>query len=126
MLRRPPRSTPTYTLCPYTTLFRSHDDAPPTRAIAFTHTGQAINNAACGEIWGWNQFDQFVAGAFGIAQAIQATVDEFGQVMGRNVGRHAHRNRSAEHTSELQSLMRISYAVFCLHKKNNHMKINKQ
>src|SRR3546814_7577355 len=47
-----------------------------------------------------------------------------GSVKGRKAARHATSDRSEEHTSELQSLMRISYAVFCLKKKNK--KINKK
>src|SRR3546814_953968 len=74
MIRRPPRSTRTDTLFPYTTLFRS---APAGR------------------------------GRNGRAAAAAARPD-----------RTADRGRSEEHTSELQSLMRISYAVFCLKKKN--------
>src|SRR3546814_987888 len=82
MIRRPPRSTRTDTLFPYTTLFRSAD-----RRHGF-HIGAAI--AVVG-LW------------FGVAdkQAYIAT---------------ARSARSEEHTSELQSLMRISYAVFCLQK----------
>src|SRR3546814_12211473 len=76
MIRRPPRSTRTDTLFPYTTLFRS----------------QYAN--ACGA---------FAVSRHGCAPAIPwATRGEA---------------RSEEHTSELQSLMRISYAVFCLKKK---------
>src|SRR3546814_1201629 len=78
MIRRPPRSTRTDTLFPYTTLFRS---AP---------VGDGRRHAAA---------------------PLQAVA---------LFGRHAHPDdlRSEEHTSELQSLMRISYAVFCLKKKN--------
>src|SRR3546814_6659755 len=81
MIRRPPRSTRTDTLFPYTTLFRSHSDHP--------HAGACAASKA----------------------------------------RRRSSARSKEHTSELQSLMRISYAVFCLKKKkstNNkhHSKIN--
>src|SRR3546814_1736403 len=79
MIRRPPRSTRTDTLFPYTTLFRSQ------------HGGLLANR--CGQRVGlealFHGFDQF---------------DQLGL-------------RSEEHTSELQSLMRISYAVFCLKKK---------
>src|SRR3546814_5434214 len=94
MIRRPPRSTRTDTLFPYTTLFRSG---------AGHHQAQV--RVGCREV---------VEGA-----------DERGQVL---AGLHrpereqvpvAARERSEEHTSELQSLMRISYAVFCLKKKNN-------
>src|SRR3546814_4370307 len=73
MIRRPPRSTLTDTLFPYTTLFRSLD-----------------------------------------AGALCLVVELAGAVHVSVVG-----HRSEEHTSELQSLMRISYAVFCLKKKNN-------
>src|SRR3546814_2833446 len=78
MIRRPPRSTRTDTLFPYTTLFRS------TVATSAMPIG----------IPGWPLFAACTAS---IASA----------------------RRSEEHTSELQSLMRISYAVFCLKKKNN-------
>src|SRR3546814_10867576 len=89
MIRRPPRSTRTDTLFPYTTLFRSllaggvhHQEQP----VALVRDHQVIEDA--------------------------------GPVVGEEaVALAAH--RSEEHTSELQSLMRISYAVFCLKKKNN-------
>src|SRR3546814_16377815 len=85
MIRRPPRSTRTDTLCPYTTLFRSH------RRLRVVHVGLP---ARC-----------HCAGAAGRAHG------------GDRDDRVRERNRSEEHTSELQSLMRISYAVFCLKKK---------
>src|SRR3546814_6316356 len=75
MIRRPPRSTRTDTLCPYTTLFRSERRNQPEN---------------CAD-----------------------------PARGSRIGRDLFGNRSEEHTSELQSLMRISYAVFCLKKKNN-------
>src|SRR3546814_6798372 len=85
MIRLPPRSTRTDTLCPYTTLFRSrvgdrvrvipaHVD--PT--VAYHERMYLVRDDRVEDVWG----------------------------------------RSEEHTSELQSLMRISYAVFCLKKKN--------
>src|SRR3546814_21174520 len=76
MIRRPPRSTRTDTLFPYTTLFRSSPGSTSTRSTPLP----------CGGL-------------------------RFGPPLGRP--------RSEEHTSELQSLMRISYAVFCLKKKND-------
>src|SRR3546814_5891984 len=80
MLRRPPRSTRTDTLLPYTTLFRS----APRRPGRFRHRSRHGT---------WNNFP-------------------------RKASRRApDRERSEEHTSELQSLMRTSYAVFCLKKK---------
>src|SRR3546814_5703049 len=94
MLRRPPRSTRTDTLFPYTTLFRSAP-ARPRLCHLVAH-------------------DRRPAG-----QRRRRRVD---LAQARSTGRrsHATRNdhpRSEEHTSELQSLMRISYAVFCLKKK---------
>src|SRR3546814_9153919 len=78
MIRRPPRSTRTDTLLPYTTLFRSRVD----HAVA-SHRP---------------------AGGPGVAAGLRPS------------HRHRPKHRSEEHTSELQSLMRISYAVFCLKK----------
>src|SRR3546814_7212998 len=81
MIRRPPRSTRTDTLFPYTTLFRSRK-VKPSNSQGVSTPDQAQN-----------------------ASAVETT-------------------RSEEHTSELQSLMRISYAVFCLKKKNIIKAIN--
>src|SRR3546814_4502460 len=91
MIRRPPRSTRTDTLFPYTTLFRSQRLGE----LAFLH--QAVDVRALEAGLGFD---------LGAAQDA---------VLGR-CRRAPH--RSEEHTSELQSLMRISYAVFCLKKKN--------
>src|SRR3546814_1836473 len=91
MIRRPPRSTRTDTLFPYTTLFRSRR-----RRIAGYSTGRrGLPGRRLQE--------------FDLAQCSSRTT---------RPGRLAHRlGRSEEHTSELQSLMRTSYAVFCLKKK---------
>src|SRR3546814_2845990 len=88
MIRRPPRSTRTDTLFPYTTLFRSQ-------------VGQALmaKTVAC---------DFMAAGADIAHQCGEAFCHPA-----------KHEERSEEHTSELQSLMRISYAVFCLKKKTH-------
>src|SRR3546814_7666940 len=93
MIRRPPRATRTDTLFPYTTLFRSAPVAPlDTRVAALPHPA---DHGGLGQS----------------ARRISARVGP------RRPG--ARRcTRSEEHTSELQSLMRISYAVFCLKKKN--------
>src|SRR3546814_5035009 len=101
MIRRPPRSTRTDTLFPYTTLFRSE------------------------------------AGHRGDELAIGPRIDELGPPAAEGAPQHAHADgdavhdlpvpalgeaaRSEEHTSELQSLMRISYAVFCLKKKKKQI-----
>src|SRR3546814_2805585 len=89
MIRRPPRSTRTDTLFPYTTLFRSIGDACARR---FRHgrSGPGAGAAETGRV-------------------------PPGGAAGAPAERR--RRRSEEHTSELQSLMRISYAVFCLKKK---------
>src|SRR3546814_1556190 len=85
MIRRPPRSTRTDTLFPYTTLFRS--PRPGQHAREFEDL-DAVQGGCHGR-----------AGSQGMAT-----------------------RRSEEHTSELQSLMRISYAVFCLKKKTKRKK----
>src|SRR3546814_11690801 len=90
MIRRPPRSTRTDTLFPYTTLFRS--------AGAQAAAGEPLAQTGSGEL------PPLVRAAYASRDA-------------RPAGRRL-RSRSEEHTSELQSLMRISYAVFCLKKKN--------
>src|SRR3546814_8910970 len=85
MIRRPPRSTRTDTLFPYTTLFRS---VAPRVSVN-------DDNADC----------------------------ESDARHGKEKARRQTDGRSEEHTSELQSLMRISYAVFCLKKKNNRQHV---
>src|SRR3546814_7828416 len=111
MIRRPPRSTLTDTLFPYTTLFRS-----PRGAVApDLGRGIAEDAGACGRPcrlgWGFSvQGNSLFRAAplIGPPAACQGS--------GRAL---AGALRSEEHTSELQSLMRISYAVFCLKKKTN-------
>src|SRR3546814_2152181 len=95
MIRRPPRSTRTDTLFPYTTLFRS---------VAMM-VGRLLP---------------------GIVPAGPDAADALAVVIchahhGGTTRRWHEMVRSEEHTSELQSLMRISYAVFCLKKKKNHL-----
>src|SRR3546814_5456091 len=101
MIRRPPRSTRTDTLFPYTTLFRSYSIGsalgPMTAAVAMKLAGPpglfvsiALGGGAALVFVFWRQW-----AASPVPEAM----------------------RSEEHTSELQSLMRISYAVFCLKKK---------
>src|SRR3546814_4340911 len=97
MIRRPPRSTRTDTLFPYTTLFRS----PISEGVSFRLAGfsQTLDRGWVTSITpsGTHKDPRFDN------QAVRATL------------------RSEEHTSELQSLMRISYAVFCLKKKNTEL-----
>src|SRR3546814_2140199 len=121
MIRRPPRSTRTDTLFPYTTLFRS------TRLRPHRHRGgdaaAECANSDTLQVEVGGQAVQFVATAeggareaLGLAAAVFVLLLTFGSVV--TMGLPLATARSEEHTSELQSLMRISYAVFCL-KKNN-------
>src|SRR3546814_6255860 len=99
MIRRPPRSTRTDTLFPYTTLFRS------TEGKCREHN----QGESCGP-------DHLEASILPPAyKGGNDTNDQRG-------AKKAHLVRSEEHTSELQSLMRISYAVFCLKKKTTEHK----
>src|SRR3546814_4042412 len=106
MIRRSPSSTLTDTLFPYTTLFRS---APGRRRPARGAAGRGIRGWWSAARWSWFGFpedgiDGIAGGAPGGAPFVQDGA------------------RSEEHTSELQSLMRISYAVFCLKKKKQKTK----
>src|SRR3546814_3667629 len=105
MIRRPPRSTRTDTLFPYTTLFRSlsTSDVCP-RCASRLEEGAAPPNAG----------NAPAVGTAAPADSGHAPADSIGGA----------RDRSEEHTSELQSLMRISYAVFCLKKKKKTTNIN--
>src|SRR3546814_1398103 len=105
MLRRPPRSTRTDTLFPYTTL---HGGADRRRLCG---TRQGIGGSrlrAVGAAY-WRPFSpaKFQLDRFAHEVGLVLTIPQHGL------------DRSEEHTSELQSLMRNSYAVFCLKKKNN-------
>src|SRR3546814_1624248 len=97
MIRRPPRSTRTDTLFPYTTLFRSPAATrdQPGEGAGDPHRGRGDRQRAPGR-------------------------DPWPGAPGSRRGA-----RSEEHTSELQSLMRISYAVFCLKKKKSQSQKNK-
>src|SRR3546814_1271725 len=109
MIRRPPRSTRTDTLFPYTTLFRSRK-----RMI-----GALSNEAPVGEPLGGSVALAFHAVQMGAQMVRVHDVKETVQAVHLWRGMRDAAIRSEEHTSELQSLMRISYAVFCLKKKNN-------
>src|SRR3546814_3868529 len=98
MIRRPPRSTRTDTLFPYTTLFRSHRCRHPEVRRGKRRRGRNL--------------------AFLRDVHSQPRSKDRRQAM-RTTAPKAMR-RSEEHTSELQSLMRISYAVFCLKKKKKN------
>src|SRR3546814_1009761 len=124
MIRRPPRSTRTDTLFPYTTLFRSHisvqkERTPLTEALL--HAGAAMGLDVRDDL---NRPDQEGIGysprTIRKGRRVSAA-DAFLKPARRrpNVTVVTDTLRSEEHTSELQSLMRISYPVFCLKKKNN-------
>src|SRR3546814_10133037 len=100
MIRRPPRSTRTDTLFPYTTLFRSVQLA--VERDQYRLTGRDVVNEFVAERIERNRLrrDQIIRTVGGFALAIDDWT-----------------NRLVEHPSELQSLMRISYAVFCLKNK---------
>src|SRR3546814_5761401 len=98
MIRRPPRSTRTDTLFPYTTLFRSHPQDPLGHPIRVENL-ERVHCFARPDVGDWE-----TGHAADAERRSPAGI------------------RSEEHTSELQSLMRISYAVFCLKKKTTKIK----
>src|SRR3546814_3341024 len=134
MIRRPPRSTRTDTLFPYTSLFRSHlrsISKPPklsrnsgasaclcVRSFLFCHEGLLMS------AYKDPSFQERTALA---RQARQKALDQLKAKPPADEAVLAERNaarRSEEHTSELQSLMRISYAVFCLKKNKQEKKLH--
>src|SRR3546814_5064305 len=115
MIRRPPRSTRTDTLFPYTTLFRSEGAGHAKDGLDLASLLKDIR----GELWAGRE-DKFAARMRD--QYLQLLTDLKG-VLGKESD-DAAKTRSEEHTSELQSLMRISYAVFCLKKKKKTQAIN--
>src|SRR3546814_4182774 len=119
MIRRPPRSTRTDTLFPYTTLFRSCAKYAAGEAYRPDRTGDGATDQPgrrrarlCGRADHGAIWRQRRAGRAAIADPARADARRGGLC------------RSEEHTSELQSLMRISYAVFCLKKKKQQRKHN--
>lgn len=73
----------------------THDHAAAAGAVAFAHARHAVDDAARGEVRRRDELDQLVDRAIRIAQAVQAAVDDFLQVVGRNIGGHAHRDARA-------------------------------
>src|SRR3546814_8041356 len=111
MIRRPPRSTRTDTLFPYTTLCRAKVERLASQCAQKPIDDKARNIAV-----------EHNGGLAHIRKQLRGSgdIDFFGHVALYQLNeREDARRRSEEHTSELQSLMRISYAVFCLTKKNN-------
>src|SRR3546814_5819650 len=117
MIRRPPRSTRTDTLLPYTTLFRSVTHRPWSKRInevSFVMGYPLKNGSEVHVLIGGTKFTLFTDGD----AAWNRTAKEDAAMV--------EAMRSEEHTSELQSLMRISYAVFCLKKKKSTLNDNKE
>src|SRR3546814_3496492 len=125
MLRRPPRSTRTDTLFPYTTLFRSRPAAAPIRELAARAVAAGAFHAVRGRRDVCLGFRVLPVG-----HPARSVPDRAGAGPALTHGRARVRprgaglGRSEEHTSELQSLMRISYAVFCLKKKKKQSIMN--
>src|SRR3546814_5130350 len=130
MIRRPPRSTRTDTLFPYTTLFRSikqYDVRKEASCNQALGKGDAIELGDARALLEAGKL-AFVSFLPGPIENTASYVEERAVVIGRLQKPHLREqqfrrhsvvelSRSEEHTSELQSLMRISYAVFCLKKK---------
>src|SRR3546814_1129663 len=146
MIRRPPRYTRTDTLFPYTTLFRSRstksffkrDDDTPLQLIEL-HTDQTAKQFSEELQFSGKAFDNrltWLVGLFYLNEKVNFDNPACFSFVCTGVSTRLQTNsyaafaqgtyRSEEHTSELQSLMRISYAVFCLKKKNKHNTILRQ
>src|SRR3546814_5200247 len=106
MIRRPPRSTRTDTLFPYTTLFRSRGNPVKVRESQLHRDKRSPNSPRH---------------ASGCRADCRPSRPRFSQAVSARASMPEDPvHRSEEHTSELQSLMRISYAVFCLKKKKKN------
>src|SRR3546814_3450375 len=120
MIRRPPRSTRTDTLFPYTTLFRSTGAFGVVGAVLRVRGGRGRATCVAGSIRSLTAFpargDQRRSIVFVIGVVRPAAVIVLAGVVAPAVVAII---RSEEHTSELQALMSISYAVLCLKKKKN-------
>src|SRR3546814_2675089 len=117
MVPRPPKATPTDTLFPYTTLFRYHTAlaGPLLSACLRTKASDQAADLEAGLREGRPRVDDIIRPPplFGIGRLQMDNPAEF-----RSGHAGPGQDRSEEHTSELQSLMRISYAGFCLKTKN--------
>src|SRR3546814_7818012 len=120
MIRRPPRSTRTDTLFPYTTLFRSYNVNAPVNVEGGTGFDKLV-------VLGTEFADDFVVtdkAVFGAGLNVKYSTVEIIEIDGLEGDDQFFVLRSEEHTSELQSLMRISYAVFCLKKQKHTTQTN--
>src|SRR3546814_1841469 len=104
MIRRPPRTTRTDTLFPDTTLFRS-PSTTTSLPMRSTPTARRCKNCLAAAV------------ALPRSSMARSIASSATTAWSKHVTTHSRLSRSEEHTSELQSLMRISYAVFCLKKK---------
>src|SRR3546814_6274730 len=134
MIRRPPRSTRTDTLFPYTTLFRSwlkraqrpHACIPAwglfahSRANVCPGASGREQTGDCANAYRWIAAAWNARTAPILPDLQDRPWPDIGAVLLPEPDRAARHRRSEEHTSELQSLMRISYAVFCLNNTQNH------
>src|SRR3546814_2032169 len=122
MIRRPPRSTRTYTLFPYTTLFRSKNEGIARELV------NRIQNLRKEK--GFEVTDRISVKLEDAEMLRDSVKDNLTYICAEILGDSLElvNRRSEEHTSELQSLMRISYAVFCLKQKTKStiIKITKQ
>src|SRR3546814_1847315 len=114
MSRRPPRSTRTDTLFPYTTLFRSACD--PARPVIGQGRGDGRQRPRRA-VFRTRKLRRLFPPAAGPDAARRRVLSEPRHRQGRQTRRAGRARRSEEHTSELQTLMRTSYAVFCLKTK---------
>src|SRR3546814_8426257 len=123
MIRRPPRSTRTDTLFPYTTLFRSKLDVDG--VLRGRLTTSSYGYAAWRkrkELANYNTSEEYIEQLDERFTGFQIVA---GEILGAtDLDQPFVERRSEEPTSELQSLMRISYAVFCLKKKNKNSSLS--
>src|SRR3546814_9539915 len=122
MIRRPPRSTRTDTLFPYTTLFRSCTTELGYTAIVsgeFAKRNAKVIAVSVDDAESHNKWIEDINDTQNTKVEFPILADEDRKVSTLYDMIHPNASRSEEHTSELQSLMRISYAVFCLKKKKN-------
>src|SRR3546814_4616755 len=125
MIRRPPRATRTDTLFPYTTLFRSvgakdrrrvRNRPAPDRSRHRQAGGRIVQRQGLRRVHPWHDRIAPQPANVETGAGLDLRRSSRGRLDGRESGPA---DRSEEHTSELQSLMRISYAVFCLKKKTH-------
>src|SRR3546814_5220605 len=116
MIRLPPGSTRPDTLFPYTTLFRSESNSEAARQARESFY-RATASSTDSQVRGLGQeVSQDLRHSRSLSEEASRAEDQYQRWS--NEFSQFERDRSEEHTSELQSLMRISYAVFCLKKKN--------